>query len=52
MGGYYVGVPVILGAGGVERIIELELTERERADFQKSVNAVKELVAVMAKMAI
>ena len=52
VGGYYVGVPVILGAGGVERIIELPLTERERADFQKSVNAVKELVAVMAKMAI
>ena len=28
VGGYYVGVPVILGAGGVERIIELELTGR------------------------
>jgi malate dehydrogenase len=52
VGGYYVGVPVILGAGGVERVIELPLTDRERADFQKSVNAVKELVAAMAKMAI
>ena len=52
VGGYYVGVPVVLGAGGVERIIELPLTDRERADFQKSVNAVKELVAAMAKMAI
>jgi malate dehydrogenase len=41
-------VPIVLGAGGVERIIELELTERERADFQNSVDAVKELVAVMA----
>ena len=49
VGGYYVGVPVILGAGGVERIIELELTSQERADFQKSVDAVKELVAIMAK---
>jgi malate dehydrogenase len=48
VGGYYVGVPVILGAGGVERIIELELSAQERADFQKSVNAVKELVKVMA----
>ena len=47
VGGYYVGVPVILGAGGVERIIELELTAQERADFQKSVDAVKELVAAM-----
>ena len=41
VGGYYVGVPVILGAGGVERIIELELTDEERAGFQKSVDAVK-----------
>ena len=48
VGGYYVGVPVILGAGGVERIIELELNEQEQAAFQHSVDAVKELVAVMA----
>lgn len=47
VGGYYVGVPVILGAGGVERIVELELTASERADFQKSITAVKELVAAM-----
>ena len=47
VGGYYVGVPVILGAGGVERIIELELTASERADFQKSIAAVKELVSAM-----
>ncbi|MDC0574769.1 malate dehydrogenase [Pirellulaceae bacterium] len=51
VGGYYVGVPVVLGAGGVERIIELELTEQETADFQNSVDAVKELVAVMADLA-
>jgi malate dehydrogenase len=47
VGGYYVGVPVVLGAGGVERIIELELTAQERADFQKSIDAVKELVGAM-----
>jgi malate dehydrogenase len=50
VGGYYVGVPIVLGAKGVERIIELELTEQERTDFQKSVAAVKELVAAMAKL--
>jgi malate dehydrogenase len=48
VGGYYVGVPIILGAGGVERIIELKLTADEQAQFQKSVQAVKELVAAMA----
>ncbi len=49
VGGYYVGVPVILGAGGVERIVELELTAKEQADFNKSVDAVKSLVATMAE---
>jgi malate dehydrogenase len=48
VGGYYVGVPVILGAGGVEKVIELKLSSQEQADFQKSVDAVKELVNVMA----
>ena len=50
VGGYYVGVPVILGASGVERIIELKLTADEQAAFQKSVDAVKQLVAAMAKL--
>jgi malate dehydrogenase len=50
VGGYYVGVPVILGAAGVERIIELELGEEEQVAFQHSVDAVKELVAVMADL--
>src|SRR6185295_10523784 len=44
VGGFYVGVPIVLGAGGVERIVELQLTDSERAAFQKSVDAVKELV--------
>jgi len=50
VGGYYVGVPIVLGAGGVERIIELNLNEQEQADFQKSVEAVKELVTRIAEM--
>ncbi len=51
VGGYFVGVPVVLGSGGVERVIELQLTEQERSEFQKSVDAVKELVKVMASLA-
>ncbi|MEM9185675.1 MAG: malate dehydrogenase, partial [Planctomycetota bacterium] len=50
VGGYYVGVPVVLGTGGVERVVELELTESEQAAFQKSVDAVKELVSTMATL--
>ncbi len=50
VGGYYVGVPVVLGTGGVEKIVELKLTESEQAGFQNSVNAVKELVAAMEKL--
>lgn len=48
VGGFYVGVPVVLGSGGVEKIIQLELSAEEQADFTKSVNAVKELVKVMS----
>jgi malate dehydrogenase len=47
VGGYYVGVPVVLGAGGVERIIELKLDPQEQAGFDNSVNAVKSLVKSM-----
>jgi malate dehydrogenase len=50
VGGYYVGVPVILGSGGVEKIVELKLTSSEQADFDKSIAAVKELVAAMDKL--
>ncbi len=50
VGGYYVGVPVILGASGVERVIELKLNDEERAAFQKSVDAVKQLVATMKEL--
>ena len=44
VGGYFVGVPAVLGKNGVERIIELNLTELERAEFNKSLAHVKELV--------
>ena len=40
----FVGVPVKLGAKGVEQIIEITLNEEEKAALQKSANAVKELV--------
>ena len=50
VGGYYVGVPVIIGSNGVERIVELTLTETEKAAFQHSVQAVKDLVASMSKL--
>jgi malate dehydrogenase len=40
----YVGVPVVLGAGGVERIVEIELDAEARRNFDVSVDAVKELL--------
>ena len=49
--GLYVGVPAVLGAGGVERVVEIELNDEERAGFDKSVAAVRELNDVVAKMA-
>ena len=44
VGGFFVGVPCILGTAGVERIIEIELDAKEKAMFQTSVDHVKELV--------
>jgi malate dehydrogenase len=44
---YYVGVPVVIGAGGVERIVEIELNAEERAAFAKSADAVRELCAAV-----
>ena len=43
--GLFVGVPVVLGQGGIEKIIEITLLEDERAAFDKSTAAVRELVA-------
>ena len=48
--GVFIGVPVILGANGVERVIDLELTPEEQEGFQKSVEAVNELVEAMANL--
>jgi malate dehydrogenase len=42
--GLYVGVPVILGAGGVEKIVEIKLDEEAKGNLQVSVDAVKELI--------
>ena len=47
--GLYTGVPVKLGAGGVEQVIEVELTADEKAALMKSAEAVQELVDVMAE---
>ena len=48
--GLYVGVPAVIGAGGVERIVEIELNRAERAAFGKSVGAVRGLVEVASRM--
>jgi malate dehydrogenase len=46
----YVGVPTVIGAGGVEKIVEITLNGDEKAMFDKSVNAVKDLCGVAAGM--
>lgn len=47
--GYYLGVPVVIGAGGVEKVIEVKLTEQERALLENSLNAVKGAVEEVDK---
>ncbi len=47
--GFYVGVPVQIGAGGVERIVEVSLTGAERAQLDESVSHVRDLVAASEK---
>ncbi len=49
-GGYFVGVPVVLGKTGVEKIIVLNLNESERAKLEKSLTHVKQLVAKVDKL--
>ena len=49
--GLYVGVPVVLGAGGVERVVEIDLNSAERAMFMKSVESVKGLVDACMQVA-
>lgn len=46
----YVGVPVVIGAGGIERIVEIELNPTEQDAFNKSCAAVRELVEAAKKL--
>ena len=42
--GFYVGVPTIIGSGGIEKVVDIKMTKDEQAMFDNSVNAVKGLV--------
>jgi malate dehydrogenase len=46
----YIGVPVVIGAGGVEKIVKLELNADEKAALDKSAAAVKDLVEASKKL--
>ena len=46
----YAGVPVIIGAKGVEKIVQIDLTKEEKLDFEKSINSVKELFSAAQKI--
>ncbi len=46
----YIGVPVVIGAAGVEKIVEIQLTAEEKASLDKSAAAVKELVEASARL--
>jgi malate dehydrogenase len=46
----YIGVPVVLGRRGVERVVEVDLTPAERTAFRASVEAVRADLAILAKM--
>ena len=46
----YVGVPVVIGAGGVEKVVEIKLNPDEQAAFDKSCDAVRELIDASSKL--
>ena len=50
--GLYVGVPVVIGAGGIERIVEIQLEPAEQAAFDKSCDAVKDLIEAFKKLGV
>jgi len=50
IGGYFVGVPAMLGRNGVEKVLEVPLSPEEAAAFQTSINHVKDLVAQAEKL--
>ena len=47
MDGLYLGVPTVLGAGGIEKIIELDLTEDEQAKLKKSADSVRKVMDIL-----
>ncbi|SDB73419.1 malate dehydrogenase [Belnapia rosea] len=49
---FYVGVPVVIGAGGVERIVEVQFTPEEKTAFDKSCDAVKKLIEDFKKLGV
>ena len=48
----YLGVPVKLGRNGIEQIIELQLTDAEKASLNQSAESVREVMSVLDKMAV
>jgi malate dehydrogenase len=48
----YVGVPVVIGAGGVERIVEVQFTPEEKAAFEKSCDSVRKLIEDFKKLGV
>jgi len=48
----YVGVPVVIGAGGIERIVEIEFTPSEKTAFEKSCGAVRDLIEAFKKLGV
>ena len=46
----YLGVPVIIGKNGIEKVVEINLSEDEKKDFDHSINAVQELFAAAKKI--
>jgi malate dehydrogenase len=49
--GLFIGVPVVISAKGVERVVEVELNSHERADFMRSVGSVQSLVEACMRIA-
>ena len=46
----YAGVPVIIGSNGVEKVVEIKLSNQEKENFKKSIDAVKELFHAAKKI--
>ena len=50
MGGYFVGVPCVLGSGGMEKVIEIGLEGDEKRLMDESISHVKDLVGIVQQM--